>query len=293
MSINIPNIDNINEVNPVYRDGIAAIFKCTRDGWVELLTGARPASEENSPTYEYTPHSSESNLCEMRCTSSDEHVYWDLTDLPKMPQSQPLTAFVFERDLEGSGAARVPFGVSAMPGNAGWLMSNRDSSFPDDTGFTKIAVIGLRFSNLEAANVDTYLCTRLNSDKTVDGYTDEGSQNNSNTSSLNTTSLSRVTIGGYYKSTSTPNFRNGARSKIGPYIIVWDRALSADQITNLAANPSLLKDPTVFNPIQIHNWLYGVAAPPPAVTEIPPALHGLDYQHTVIRASRLGGMLDQ
>lgn len=259
MPIDIPNIDNINEVNPVYRDGIAAIFKCTRDGWVELLTGARPASEENSPTYEYTPHSTESNLCEMRSTASQEHVYWDHSQIPKIPISPPFSCMVFERDLEGSGQLRVPFGVNDFSGNSGWVIMNRGSSNTNDVGWSKIGKTNVPYTSLESANVETHIAIAVYGGNTSDGYTDEGTQNSSNTTSLATTGIDRVTIGGWYKTSAFQS--SEARSKIGPYIILWDRALSADQITNLAANPALLKDPTLLSPMQLYSWLYGAATP--------------------------------
>jgi len=39
--------------------------------------------------------------------------------------------------------------------------------------------------------------------------------------------------------------------------------------------------------------MYGTVSTTGGVTEIPPTLHGIDYQHATIKASRLGGELEQ
>ena len=83
-------------------------------------------------------------------------------------------------------------------------------------------------------------------------------------------------IGGQWRSSA---FQSPSYANVGPYVIVWNKVISDDQITNLAANPSLLKDQTVLNPIQMHNWLY-LAAGEPVSFDYPLQLKIHTYRRT-------------
>lgn len=71
--------------------------------------------------------------------------------------------------------------------------------------------------------------------------------------------------------------------------LIFDRQLTDLEIRSLDADPY-----QIFKPAIPHVFFSGVAAaPPPAVTEIPPRLHLLDSQFSTITAHRLGGVLEQ
>lgn len=277
----IPDVQSVYDLAPQFRNSCVGLFKCTRGGWVELLTNTLPASLQNSPTYTPTPLGG----YEMVCTTSNEHVYWTYTDL-RIPEFQPFTVISFIRDVSASNNNQTVFSVCNWSGVKGWTHDSRKGT-TSDTGGTKSGIVDITYTNLELANVESFFSLRVGIDKKFKGFTDEGSQLTSGTNGFKTSgTINRVVIGANWRSSASSSY---ARCSIGPYVLVFDKALSDDQIEQASKNPDIL-----FNIDKIRReYLTPTAGAPPAVTEIPPTLHGLDYQHAVIKAARIGGMLEQ
>ena len=278
----IPDIKGLTDLAPNYRKSCVFIFKCTAAGWIELVHREYPSGIINSPSYTPTPFGG----YEMICTSSNEHVYWGypLLDIPDRPEFSIIT---FMRNPEQVSATASSFAITNWGGVRGWTQNIEDSTNLY-TGMTKMGTQNVPFTNLDTGEILTHFSMTAKANNQMTGYVNNESQLNTNTTAFKTWSsaINRVVIGGNYNSAS---FNNPARAALGPYILIFNRELAAVEIEKATVNPQLL-----FNLDSVRReYLVPTAGAPPAVTEIPPTLHGLDYQHSVIRASRLGGMLEQ
>lgn len=255
--IRVPEIYGLHDLAPQYRNSCVGLFKCARGGWVELITGAIP-TQVNTP--EYTP--SPMGGFEMVCGASEENVYFNSSELPNVPTQGPFTVFIFCRDATGSDNFGVLLSHTDFDGNTGWAFNAETYLNSGDVGATKLGVVDLPLSNLETANIDTFFAGKFNSSDQLTGFTDEGSQSDSNSTAIGTTGLDRITIGGTYRSSGFLS-GSGANTSIGPYILVFNKELTDKQIETIARDPEQLVNNTLAtgsgNP-----WFLHAFSPPAA-----------------------------
>lgn len=231
-----PELNSVDDLSPQYRNGCVALFKCGPNGWRELITGKTP-TEVNSP--KYTPCRDGGH--EMISGASQEHIYFSNANIPNFPSSGPFTVFVFCRDIDtGINNNGVLISHTDFSANAGWSINSQTYPSTLDVGATKLGVADLVLTNLESSNVSTFYAVKFNSSDQLTGFTDEGSQTDSNSSAIVTTGLDTITISAAYRNGGLVS-NSGSDAAVGPYILVWNRELSDAEITAIGKNPHVLR----------------------------------------------------
>jgi hypothetical protein len=170
-------------------------------------------------------------------------------------------------------------------GRSGWSAKWEQYNNTGDIGITLMSVVDHSLDQLESTNVESYLAVGLMPNGNPFGRTDEGYQLRALTGTP-TTNPQCIFLGGSRAfSAGTVGYANG---DVGPYVILFDSALSDDQLKAIAENPYILVRNRLLE--MIPTWGVGGGGPVTA-NAYPLGLHAIYSQLAAEPAAILNGRL--